>query len=678
MPIKVLEKSVCELIAAGEVVERPASVVKELVENAIDAGATSVELELRRGGLELIRVTDNGCGIPREEVPTAFLRHATSKISAADDLDGIHTLGFRGEALAAICAVARVRLVTKTAQEEVAADYRIEGGEETGRSETGAPDGTTISVADLFYNTPARMKFLKKDVHEGNAAASVVGQLALSHPEVAFRLIRDGKTTLSTPGDGALRSAAFCVLPREISGTLIEVRPADTRVLVRGLICEPKLARPSRSLQYTFVNNRFVKSRSVCAAAEEACKNLVMAGRHPAFVLNIELPCEDVDINVHPAKTEVRFRSEREVTSAVYAAVKLALHEAVSRAVVPQGERFQTVDAAEFHRRFQGENAPPPETQTAGEDMAGGVDETPRRDSTSERAAAAPPRRPYRSALLDIEVTPPRPPQTRPAGRQDAAAAQLPPDSGPHGSFNPIVGFEADAPESPPRYRDLPLRQDGEGYQTGFDRMAELSEIAEPAALPPQSAAPAARFVGEVFETYIVAQVGGEMLLIDKHAAHERILFEQISEQNGGVCERQILLEPVIVPVSLEEQQAALENAQCLEKIGFVAEDFGEGELAVREAPTYLALGGVRDAVTEIVRRLAEGSQDMTTGSREWLLHSCACRAAIKAGHRSSDEELIALVNDILTSKIPKYCPHGRPVYITLTKKEIEKQFGRA
>ncbi len=714
MPIKVLEKSVCELIAAGEVVERPASVVKELVENAVDAGATSVEVELRRNGLDLIRVTDNGCGIPRGEVATAFLRHATSKIRVADDLDGIHTLGFRGEALAAICAVARVRLVTKTTGDDNATDYRIEGGAEVGCGETGAPNGTTISVSDLFYNTPARMKFLKKDVHEGNAVASIVGQLALSHPEVAFRLIRDGRTALSTPGRGDLRSAAFCVLPREIASTLIEIEPTDPRVRVSGLVSEPRLARPSRSLQYTFVNNRFVKSRGICAAAEEACKNLVMAGKHPAFVLNVELPCEDVDINVHPAKTEVRFRNEREVTSAVYAAVKLALHDAASREVVPKavavpqlfenektGDRFQTLSAAAFRQQILGDE-PMTESQTAeaqnekpnfsphakGQQTdVGSTDAASwtgaEREANSRKAEgiglqSAPAANPFRrreSAQLDIEVTPPIEAKKADASRRGAADASPVP-------VNPIIGYMPEEPvPSLPAFQGLPLCQTTENYQTDFEPAAELCEIAESAVHAESAAREAAtplRFVGEVLDTYIIAQVGEDVLLIDKHAAHERILFERISAQNGGVCERQTLLEPVIVSVSIEERQAVVEHAETLEKIGFVAEEFGDGELAVREIPTYLGMGAVRDAVTEIARRLAEGSHDMTTESREWLLHSCACRAAIKAGHKSSTEELVALANDILTSKIPKYCPHGRPVYITLTKKEIEKQFGRA
>ncbi len=737
MPIKVLEKSVCELIAAGEVVERPASVVKELVENAIDAGADAIEVELRRGGLELIRVTDNGCGIPADEVPTAFLRHATSKISGAQDLDGIATLGFRGEALAAICAVSRVKLVSRTVGSEEAALYRIEGGEECERGVTGAPCGTTITVSDLFFNTPARMKFLKKDVHEGNAAQNIVEQLALSHPEKTFRLVRDGRVAFSTNGRGGLAAVAFCALPREIASNLLEIRPADPRIHVSGLICKPQYGRPSRSLQFVFVNERFVKSRSICAAAEEAGRNLFMAGKHPAFILNVRLPFEDVDINVHPAKTEVRFKNEREVSSSVYAAVKLALGEFASgfapraqrsaqttqqpplkkEAPVlvadknPKGAASAPMNQAPLSAQIVQPQKAPFYNEVTGRQFREILDqfEPKKKDSSGYSGAKstrmldievedadaslklAQPVVPYQTAREKIAPLPDRAAAARQINAPDVQTVCLPEqkekieevlqdkdakqfaafaESAEKNAGNAAIDKPADNREGQP------------SPEPSAKRTQSLAEAAPPeqqtlleGAQPPQ--APALRYVGELFETYIVAQYGEQMLLIDKHAAHERILFEKIRETDTG-CARQILLEPVIASVSRDEKAAALENAALFERLGFVVEDFGEGELAVREIPTYMKISATADAVVQMCAQLCAFANEPTNDEREWLLHSCACRSAIKAGHRSSSAELISLTQEILNSSVPKFCPHGRPVYITLTQKEIEKQFGRA
>lgn len=714
MPIKVLEKSVCELIAAGEVVERPASVVKELLENAIDAGADAIEVELRRGGLELIRVTDNGCGIPAAEVPTAFLRHATSKISGAQDLEGISTLGFRGEALAAICAVSRVKLISRTRECDAAALYRIEGGEEVERAEAGAPCGTTISVSDLFFNTPARMKFLKKDVYEGNAAQNMVEQLALSHPEIAFRLVREGRVAFSTNGRGGLAAAAFCALPREIAANMIEIKPADSRVRVNGLICKPQFGRPSRSLQFVFVNGRFVKSRSVCAAAEEAGRGLFMSGKHPAFILNLRLPLEDVDINVHPAKTEVRFKNEREATSCVYAAVKLALGEFAGGFSKGLSSASQIAEKA-----LQLENAAQA-TQKAGAPLPGKVEKPAgNRDrkpfynevSGSEFQQILSGMEPLdrktapvkRSANLDIEVELPKPSEFRLA--QPVVPYATRPDAAPAAGIELAETKVEPSPErqmmaAPLNAADLQgerAQAHIEQPQTAQDTSKQALNQPQPDAPQrpgePQGAAPAVnqitldpdiaggqpavRYIGEAFDTYIIAQCGEELLLIDKHAAHERLLFEKLRQTQDG-CERQMLLEPVVVSLSGEEKTATLENLPVLEKLGFVVGDFGEKEVAVREIPTYLNLSGVKDAVVQMASQLALSSNELTNDQREWLLHSSACRAAIKAGHRTSAAELIRLAEAILREGVPKFCPHGRPVYITLHQKEIEKQFGRA
>ncbi len=685
MPIKVLDKNIAELIAAGEVVERPASVVKELVENAIDAGATSIEVELKRGGLELIRVTDNGGGIPSAEVPTAFLRHATSKIREADDLDGIETLGFRGEALAAICAVSRVRLVTRTAHTDEATDYRIEGGEAQALDVAGAPCGTSIYVADLFYNTPARMKFLKKDVHEGNAAQNIVEQLALSHPEIAFRLVREGRVAFSTTGRGGLAAAVFCALPREIASNMLEVMPTDARVHVSGLVSKPQFGRPSRSLQFVFVNDRFIKSRSICAAAEEAGRSLVMAGKHLAFVLNIRLPYTDVDINVHPAKTEVRFKNEREVTSCVYAAVKLALHD-FATGFAPAGQAAAAATAGYPQQRppVPAETKPAAATlpvqtkqgtapfynEVSGREFRDILDGFGGKNTEKQQYSAVSGRR-----GIDVEVEPQPAHFAQPTVPYQTAADRpfgMPP------TVNTAVGGDRAQPALWETYdTDTNVPQTALSEQP--DALTQPAETAEQTVL--DAAAPAEtpnlRYVGEVLETYIIAQYGAEVLLIDKHAAHERILFETLQESDTG-CARQILLEPVIASVSRDEKTAILENPDMLERIGFVVDEFGDNELAVREIPTYMALAAAADAVVQMAAQLTDMSNELTTDDREWLLHSSACRAAIKAGHKSSARELLKLAQDILFSKIPKFCPHGRPVYITLTQKEIEKQFGRA
>lgn len=624
--IKLLSKEVRELIAAGEVVERPASVVKELVENAVDAGATVIEIEIRKSGLALIRVTDNGKGIERDQVPVAFLRHATSKVEKTPDLESIETLGFRGEALAAVCAVSKVRLVTKTADTPNATEYVIEAGEEVGLDDTGAPDGTTVYVAELFYNTPARMKFLKKDVHEGNAVQTIAEQLALSHPEISFRFVREGRTVFTTPGDGELYSAVFSLLPRDITEDMVKVSPLSDEVRVWGYISSPQKARASRSLQYVFVNGRFIKSRSISAAVAEAGKNLMMQGKHPSFVLNIELTPQDVDVNVHPAKTEVRFKNDRAVFSAVYSAVKIALTEY----------------AGDFKRQTA------PEQQKEEPDI-------------------------IESGAEPIPLTEP---ETTPVKLQPEAER----------SFMTFV------PESEEEKKQiqLTLEQAALAYETTKNKKIDI-EYAEPKKpgsnieqLPqedtteqPSHPADEIRVIGELFDTYIVAQYGTEsVLFIDKHAAHERLLFEQLAQEGAG-CERQILLEPVLVSLSWEEKQALLENPDMLLRIGFLTEEFGEGEVAVREAPTYLAHHAILDAVTEIAVKLVSQSNDVTTSQTEWLLHSVACRAAIKAGHKTGLQELVKLTNDILYGTLPKFCPHGRPVYFIMDRKEMEKRFGR-
>ncbi len=605
--IQLLDKSVCEQIAAGEVVERPASVVKELVENAIDAKARKVEIELQQNGLRVIRVTDDGVGIEKGDVKTAFLRHATSKLRTFSDLEAIATLGFRGEALAAICAVSRVRLITKTKDESYGTVYEITAGEEIAFTETGAPDGTTIYVSDLFFNTPARMKFLKSDVQEGNAVENAVEQQALAHPEVSFKLIRDGRVSFQSPGDGELFSAVYSVFPREAADNLLSLSPVDEKIGVSGYITAPSAARASRSFQYVFVNGRFVKSKRITAAVEEACRSFVLAGKYPCFAVNLYLPYEDVDINVHPAKTEVRFKNEREAFSAVYSSVKAALSDYSLKSP-------KSVEEMKNESFFAAEKV--------------------------EQVA-------FSTTVADA--------------RTDNIGEEV--------SKQSIFEFSPISEEKGERVAyTLRVEQSSKEYLT------EKNEI--PYSIENKQCELPMSIIGEVFDTYIVAECGSDVLFVDKHAAHERILYEKIKNSKLEDV-RQLLLEPVIVSLSAEEKAAVLENIELFSSIGFVIEDFADRDVAVREIPTYFPVKAVADAVVRAAGKLTESNRSIEPKEREWLLHSTACRAAIKAGDRTSKEELSALCKQILSGDMPKYCPHGRPVFVSISQKELESRFGR-
>lgn len=646
--VRLLDRNLRELIAAGEVVDRPSSALKELVENALDAGATKIEVELRRGGLELMRVTDNGCGIEADDVPTAFLRHATSKIREARDLDSIGSLGFRGEALAAICAVSRVRLVTRTQDAEFGTEYRISGSEEESVGETGATVGTSIYVNDIFYNTPARMKFLKNDTAEGNAAEAVIERLALSHPETAFTLIRERKTVLRTPGDGTLFSAVYAVLPKEVSDALTEVNGCERDVGVYGYCASPSAARKSRSFQFVFVNGRFVKSSQITAAVEQAYRNLLPRGTFPPFVLCISLPYEKVDVNVHPQKTQVRFSDERAVFGAVYGAVK--------NAVLGHASSFETVTDEGRPLDCKGEAAPCLAESSSAPDK--------KTDTREEEAA------------------------TNSAYVQSSFAAFVP----------ECISKEAG------NARDSLLRQHTAGYAADLDisktehikpaspleNKAQLSEkTKESSVADEESCASKAPFdyvekardkelsvVGELFGTYIVCEYGSDAVFIDKHAAHERLLFEELDEES--LCaERQILLSPVTLSLPLDEKQALLENPEVLQRAGFLADDFGGSEIAVRETPTFMPHLGIVPAMQEMAAQLLTNAERVSESETAWLLHSVSCRAAIKAGHRTSPEEMLSLAKRIIENDVPKYCPHGRPVFFTMSRSELERRFGR-
>lgn len=675
--IHVLPRHVTELIAAGEVVERPSSVAKELMENAIDAGAAAVTLEIRRGGVTYIRITDNGCGIAREDAPTAFISHATSKINMEADLDAIGTLGFRGEALASIAAVSRVELLTRTQEEPVGTRLCMEGGEQTLLDDAGCPQGTTLIVRDLFYNTPARMKFLKKDVSEANAVAGVVDRVALSHPEVSVRFIRDGKETLLTPGDGKLLSAIHAVYGREFAAGLLPVNYELGGVRVAGFAAKPLAARPNRMMQLFFLNGRLVKSRTAMAALEEAYRNAVMAGRFPACVLHLHVPNETVDVNVHPAKIEVRFANEKRIFDAVYYAVKNTLQQNDPRPRVDLNKLNAPVAAAQQPAPEQitlpGQSGPPKKTDDFwGRETAAsfiGKNRPPERlESTASGYASG--REPN---TVDIAL------QKRAPG-QPANAMPLPdgfPSGTEHaqGAANAISGAAAITPQAEIA-RELAAQAQRPQTVRPVDSVEKMAGEAQNPA-PPKTECPAFRVLGEAFRTYIVAECGKDLLLIDKHAAHERLLYEALRREAGQAADRQLLLSPEAVTLAKEEYAAVLQNLELLCRAGFEAEDFGEGTVLVRACPMALAQEDVAALFQELAGYLLANRRELIPEKLDWLYHNVACRAAIKAGDMTSRYELERFVENLLSHDEIRYCPHGRPVMVVMSRAELEKQFGR-
>ena len=684
--IRVLDKHTAELIAAGEVVERPASVAKELLENAIDAGATQITLSATRGGIQQLQIVDNGSGIEAEYIDKAFIRHATSKIATAEDLGHIHTLGFRGEALASIASVAKVEVLTKTEADEYACCYRIEGGEPQGIEPGARPVGTTITVNDLFYNTPARMKFLKKDASEGTFVAETVLHAALSHPEISFRFLRDGKQQYVTPGDGDLRSAVYAVLGREFARDLLPVDGGSELYRVTGLVTPPRACRASRGAQHFFVNGRYVKNRTMMAALENAYKGTMMQGKFPGAVLMLELPPDMVDVNVHPAKTEIRFAKESDVFDAVYRAVRAALatpgsgecrfemgHTAPEAeqtemkpaeppkpaakptVTLPKKGGFTTLSAAEY-RALSGLTAPVPARPLPGVVAA----ESPK---PAYVAGTAP--KPLAVPVTPVEVSIPTPqPMPHTAMADDAVLDILPelPDEVPAATPTAIPTPEMDY-----------VRNDPHALSALPD---VVNTTPEQTTLTPPPASEPLRLVGEVFKTYIITERDGELCLIDKHAAHERILFEQLAKDYGSVPS-QMLLVPVQVNLTAAEKQAILQNLAMLTDAGIEAEDFGGSTVVVRAVPADVPVDDVEDMIVELAAKLADGSRDALREKTEWVLHSIACRAAIKAGDRTNAAEMLALAQHIMDGTIPPFCPHGRPCVLKITRKELEKQFGR-
>ena len=660
--IQQLPPHVADLIAAGEVVERPASVVKELVENAMDARSSAVVVEIRRGGMGLVRVTDNGCGIAPAELPTAFLRHATSKLRGPEDLGKIGTLGFRGEALAAISAVSRVEIQTRRREDPTGAALRLEGGVPGAVEEAGAPEGTTILVRDLFYNTPARLKFMKKDSAETAAAGGLMQHLALSHPDVSFKFIKDGTEALHTPGDGRLDSAIYAALGRDFARSLLPVKGGGDGAAVAGFITRPLQGRGSRGMQVFFVNGRFIKSQLLTAALEEGYRNQIMKGRFPGCVLAVTLPVTAVDVNVHPAKAQIKFAQEQAVFNALYHTVLDALAEQggpvpaapadPEKTVNPRGDFFQSMDAKAY--REQGAKPAAPAPRPAAPLPAWDTERTGPRLSDS-----APPLSP-RPALGRSGAFPPL--------RQDA-----PPS---------VLGPKAERMETPPAPPAEPKalaepalpREPVSPEPRPFVPAIPQAELPGQETLEPPGEAPW-RIAGELLRTYIVCESeAGEVWLVDKHAAHERVNFDRLKAALEPPM-RQALLTPAAVELGREDGALLLEHLPFLEELGFSCEDFGGGAVLVREIPADLDAEDVTATLEEIAGKLRSGRSPAER--RESLLHTMACKAAIKGGWKSGPEELRALVAKVQSGEV-RYCPHGRPVAVKLTRYELEKMFKRS
>lgn len=705
--INVLDKHIAELIAAGEVVERPSSVIKELVENSIDAGAKNITVEIKNGGTTFMRVADDGCGIYRDDIKKAFLRHATSKVKTANDLDTISTLGFRGEALASISAVSRLQVITKNENEEIGSCYEIEGGDEISLEEAGCPTGTTFVIRDLFYNIPARSKFLKKDVAEGNAVSALMDKIVLSHPEVAFTFIRDGKQVLRTFGDGKLLSAIYSVFGKDFAKGLIPVDYTLDSVTVRGYISKPINSRPNRNMQNFFINGRFVKTRTGMAALEEAYKGSIMVGKFPSAVLQLTVPYEIIDVNVHPAKIEVRFINERPVFDAIYHAVKTALQQGDERKQIhfKENTAFNEIKKVNPFNNAQAvfakaENTPAekpikpieriePVLKNSEPKPYNPFDELDLKDEKTKpvsidnlkmsdssnpfdiyskqaikrnselenKKAEFSKQKLEKAEQLILKATQ----QEESLPNQEITVDDLTAES-----METPIETEVSKEEVKPLEDVKPLKEISENKTDNNDSLTELPK--EQTKL---------RFLGEAFNTYIIVEKNdNEVLIIDKHAAHERIIYEKLKADSGS-ANVQYLLTPITVTLDKIDYDAAVSNLDMFAKCSFDVEDFGNGTLLVRSAPQYLAATEIADCITEMSGYIASGKKDIYTEKMDWFYHNVSCRSAIKAGNKSTVQELMDIAWTLEKNPQIKYCPHGRPICIVMTKYEIEKQFGR-
>ena len=744
--INVLSREISELIAAGEVIERPSSVIKELIENSIDAGSEHITVEIKHGGTTFIRIADDGCGIAYEDVPKAFLRHATSKIKDADDLNSILTLGFRGEALASVCAVSRTDIMTKQAEDELGTHYTIEGSEEKLYEQTGCPDGTTIIIRDLFYNVPARQKFMKKDAVEGNMVAGIVNKIAMSHPEIAFKFIRDNKLEFSTAGDGKMYSAMFAVYGRTFAGDMIPVDYEQDGIRVSGFTVKPLYSKANRSFQNFFVNDRFVKSQVCASAVEEAYKGTIMTGKFPACVLKLEIAPDTIDVNVHPAKLEIRFSDERPVYDCLFFAIKSALMNAglvydfqLKAPSKPSGS------SGEYVQPKLPEAAPSQNTQSAAQNVSANVNapahQTPSAHETvsaaqmtgsSVNSAAQSIKKETVSDTLRTSENVSRPASSQTDNAAVAASSDKRTDRSVALSSSPSVSAVTYVHPSPAADDDsifpsgdavhkeaaepvtqnspaeipeqsaenvtediipvsaAPLQEtctetatepDGpaedelsDKYQFITGSALKKKETVQPVEQEPER--PAVRLVGEVFGGFVISEIDDKMVVIDKHAAHERIIYERLKAENK-VNPSQLVLCPTGLLLSLGEVEALKENNEIIENMGFSLDYSNSPYVSVKAMPVILAELNMDEVIPELAENFRNNKRDPRPEAIDDIYHTMACKAAIKMNDKNSDMELKQLVEDVYFDERIRHCPHGRPVMFIISKYDFEKQFRR-
>lgn len=669
--INLLSKEISELIAAGEVIERPSSVIKELIENSIDAGARHITVEIKRGGSTFIRVTDDGCGIAFDDVPKAFLRHATSKITSREDLNSILTLGFRGEALASVCAVSKVEIMTKQKDDELGTHYITEGSQEVMHEKTGCPDGTTIIIRDLFYNVPARQKFMKKDTVEGNMVSSIVDKIALSHPEISFRMIRDNKAELSTSGDGNLYSSIFAVYGKNFAADMIEVDYELDGIRVSGYCVKPLYSKANRVFQNFFVNERYIKSQVCASALEEAYKGVIMVGKFPACVLKIGLAPDTVDVNVHPAKVEVRFSDDKPIYNCIYFAVKSALMKAgMIYDFELEKTAFSKSSASESEKEevYQPqipvvpEKSEKPPLQNVVSDISKEVfkeNKAEQSQQTVDEVSVCNNTKPEKPENL-FENNNVRPQNLSAVPAYTAVIKENPP-------IKPIVHSRIEEP----------VKNEEKVENFSYINRASLQKT-EPA--PEKIVKPAEekkelRYIGEAFKGYIISEIDDKIVIVDKHAAHERIIFERLKKQ--GYESSQLIMCAEGILLSLDEADALSENRELLEKMGFSLDLTNSPYVTVKALPSIIAHLNPDELIPELAENFRKNKLDPRPEAIDDILHTVACKAAIKMNDKNSSLELEKLVNDVYNDENIRHCPHGRPVMFVITKYELEKQFRR-
>ena len=695
--INLLSREISELIAAGEVIERPSSVIKELIENSIDAGSRHIVVEIKNGGTTFIRITDDGCGISCDDVPKAFLRHATSKITTADDLAGILTLGFRGEALASVCAVSKTEMMTKQRDDEYGTHYLIEGSEEKLLEQSGCPDGTTLIIRDLFYNVPARQKFMKKDVAEGNAVCNIVNKIALSHPEISFKMIRDNKPELKTAGDGKLLSAVYAVYGKDFAHDMLEVNYEQNGIRVTGFTVKPLYSKANRTFQNFFVNNRYIKSQVCAAAAEEAYKGLIMVGKFPACVLKIEMAPDIVDVNVHPAKVEVRFSDDKPIYECVYLAVKSALMKAgliydfqlkntpvqneyaekYEQPALPVDDNRPAVSDVKnvpVENLFKPEKSALTESKTVSEAYLHSQPVKPEKSlnmanesrmavSISQKSASVREQTPWQEIRTErIQDTADRITETKPSVSETVKAPQ------PVKKPEPLKrqNVTPDSCDEPSSYSYI--------NTDSLKRKVTEQTVAVPVQVKEEK--PVIRYIGEAFSGYVIAEVNDKIIIMDKHAAHERMIFERLKAEQKDPAS-QLTLCPEGILLSLDEADALGENVGVLSDMGFEIDLSGSPYVYVKAVPTIISHLDMNELIPEIAENFRKNKIDPKPDEIDDILHSIACKAAIKMNDKNSETELYKLICDVYEDEKIRHCPHGRPVLFTISKYDLEKQFRR-